>query len=108
MGKRITNKPSGAAKPRRKDIKMKKYESDYYNVRGIKDEYGLCVHHNDTLENVREEIDRVNQRAVERGYNAEQWVITHVEVYTWKDDNGVFVKREEIETRVEIYPAIII
>jgi len=85
---------------------MKRFEGDRFNTMAIKGHSRLCVS-GDTLESTREEIDRTNKRAIERGYKAEQWIITHQEWYRYFDDDGNFVKSEEYEQAIEIYPASI-
>ena len=82
---------------------MKRYESDSYKACGLDGGHYLATY-SDDLNGVKEEIDRSNKRAVELGYDAQQWLITHVEWYTWHDDNGRFVKSETYETAVEVYP----
>ena len=82
---------------------MKRYEGDRFNTMAIKGHHRLCVN-GDTLESTRAEIDEANKRAIERGYKAEQWIITHQEWYRLEDDDGNFVRAEEYEQAIEIYP----
>lgn len=82
---------------------MKRYEHDKYDTKSFTGASRLVVHGN-TLEKIRSEIDESNRRCIERGYKAVQWIITHREFYNWYDDHGRFVKSEEIEQAVEIYP----
>ena len=84
---------------------MKRYENSYYTTASMHGPSPRLVGGFDTIEEVREEIDRSNARALERGYKAEPWLITFVEVYTYYTDDGVFVKREETEEALEAYPA---
>lgn len=85
---------------------MKRFEGDRFNTMAIKGHNRLDVK-GDTLESTRDEIDRANKRAIERGYKAEQWIITHQEWYRFFDNDGNFVKSEEYEQAIEIYPTSI-
>ena len=82
---------------------MKRYESDGYKARAINGGSYLAKEA-DTLEEIRDTIDKSNQRAVSLGYKAEAWIIVHNEWYSWYDDNGMFVKSETIEQAIEVYP----
>ena len=81
-------------------------ESDWYEVHSLKMDYGLLLNpsESDTIEHVREAIDRYNKRAIEKGYNAERYNICHKEWYRWKADDGSFLKDETILQLVEVYP----
>lgn len=57
----------------------------------------------DTLQEMREEIDASNQRAKDRGYKAEQWMIVSVS-YRREMDGNRFVKAIREEEYVETYP----
>lgn len=81
----------------------KRYESDYFKARYIGGS-GEMAKHCDTIEDMREAIDDANARSVSMGYKAEQYLITHLEWYTYLDDNGQFAKREEYESAIEVYP----
>lgn len=81
---------------------MKRYESDGYKARGVKGGYYLAKD-GDSLEEMKQIIDESNDRAMKKGYKKEQWIIVHTEWYSWYD-NDMFVKRETIETAVEVYP----
>ena len=85
---------------------MKRFESDSYDTIAIKGHHRLAVN-GETLESVRADIDRSNTRATEKGYKAQQWIITHKEWYTYYDDDGNFMKSEQYEQAVEVYPPII-
>ena len=82
---------------------MKRYESDGFRAMHLFGGSYLSTH-GETLEEIRREIDESNERAIKRGYNAESWIITHTEYYSWYDDNDMFVKREEYEQAIEVYP----
>lgn len=84
---------------------MKKYESDKYDTLEIKGHSRLSVN-GYTLEGIKAEIDRANERAVAQGYKAQSWIITHIEYYSWYDDNDLFIKSETLEQAIEIYPPI--
>ena len=83
---------------------MKRNSFERYNARALNGSSCLYLWHDDTLEGVKGDIDASNKRAMEQGYKAERWLITHIEVYVWVDDAGMFSKREELEQAVEIYP----
>ena len=85
---------------------MKRFESDSYDTIAIKGHHRLAVN-GETLESVRADIDRSNTRATEKGYKAQQWIITHKELYIYYDDDGNFMKSEQYEQAVEVYPPII-
>ena len=89
----------------RKELDMKRYEGSKYDTMAVGGHHRLSVM-GDTLERIRQEIDEANTRAVAKGYSAEAWIITHVEWYTYYDDNDNFVKSERLEQAVEIYPPI--
>ena len=57
-----------------------------------------------TIEGVKTEIDEANKKAVERGFRPSVYIIICKEYYTYFDDNGNFVKREENEYAIETYP----
>lgn len=82
---------------------MKRYESDCYKARAIRGGSYLAKE-GGSLEEIRDIIDRSNQRAVSLGYKAESWIIVHNEWYSWYDDNGMFIKSETIEQAIEVYP----
>lgn len=86
---------------------MKRYSFERYNARALTGSASLYLLHDDTLEGTKQDIDASNERAEAQGYKAERWMITHIEVYTYVDDNGQFVKREELEQAVEIYPEVL-
>ena len=85
---------------------MKRFEGDRFDTMAIKGHYRLHVI-GDSLESTRAEIDEANKRAIEKGYKAEQWIITHKEWYRLEDDDGNFVRAEEYEQAIEIYPTSI-
>lgn len=82
---------------------MKMYESDCYKARAIRGGSYLAKDAN-TLEEMRDIIDRSNQRAESLGYKLESWIIVHNKWYAWYDDNGMFVRSETLEQAMEIYP----
>lgn len=57
----------------------------------------------DTLQEMREEIDASNQRAIDLGYKAEQRMIVSVSFGREMDGNR-FVKTIRVEEYVETYP----
>lgn len=57
----------------------------------------------DTLQEMREEIDASNQRAIKLGYKAEQRMIVSVS-YSREMDGNRFVKAIKEEEYVETYP----
>lgn len=83
---------------------MKRYEFDGFKARGLNGGHYLSTKA-ETLEGVKQEIDESNARAMSLGYQAESWIITHYERYVWYDDNDMFIKSEDIEQTVEVYPA---
>ena len=85
---------------------MKRIEHDWYDARFTDDD---VMHLNFrripiTIEDVKREIDEVNKRKVERGEKTRQYIITHVEHYTYRDDDGRFIKHESYESVIEYYP----
>ena len=84
---------------------MKKYESDKYDTLAVKGYSRLSVNGN-TVEEIKAEIDKANKRAVASGYKTESWIITHIEYYSWYDDDDLFIKSETLEQAIEIYPPI--
>lgn len=82
---------------------MKRHESDRYRAM-FRSGTAYLMNDCDTLEEMREEIDRVNKRAVKRGYDEDQFIIVHIEHYAWYSDGGTFIKSETYETAVETYP----
>ena len=62
----------------------------------------------DTIEEMRSIIDRSNERSVDLGYKASQYIIAHCEYYNWFDENDEWIKTESIEQRVEVYPKTLI
>lgn len=83
---------------------MRRIESDRYDTMCLKGAGNRLSVVGETLERTREEIDESNKRAVRMGYKASQWIITHIEHYAWFDDNDRFIKSEDIESAVEVYP----
>lgn len=82
---------------------MTKYESDCLKVLIGKGYGSGLLTHSQTLEEIKEEIDRADARAVSLGYKSEVYTITCEEVYVWYNDDGNFVKRETYENVVEVY-----
>lgn len=84
---------------------MKRYATDRLIAHcGSKPGSATLVTYAETLEGIKEEIDRANNRAEKLGYKRETYIITCEEVYLWVDDDGNFVKRETHENIVEVYP----
>ena len=84
----------------------KRYEGEKFNALHMCGSGGLAVR-GETLEGIRQEIDDANERAMSRGYKEEQFIITHMEWYKYYDDEGIFLKEETIEQRIEIYPKVL-
>lgn len=82
---------------------MKRVEGSRYNTMALIGS-GRLVVRGDSLEETRREIDESNERAMKRGYKAESWIITHQEWYRWYDDEGNFVRSEQLEQAIEVYP----
>lgn len=82
---------------------MKRYERDTYRAM-FRSGTAYLMNDCDTLEEMKAEIDRVNKRAVKRGYNADQFIIVHVECYSWYSNGDTFMKKETYETAIERYP----
>jgi hypothetical protein len=57
----------------------------------------------DTLQEMRDEIDASNQRAIDLGYKAEQRMIVSVS-YSREMDGGRFIRAITEEEYVETYP----
>lgn len=84
----------------------KAYKGTHYEVVAPSGDYGLQVHHDDSIEGVKEDIDRSNERAVRQGYQPSTWTIVKVEWVTYRDKDDHLVARERREYAVETYPAI--
>lgn len=82
---------------------MKRYESDRFRAKNVRGS-GYLFGEKQFLEDIRKEIDEHNERMVERGYKPDQFLIIHEERYRYIDDDGLFLKSETYEQRVEIYP----
>lgn len=66
--------------------------------------HGLVVHNNERFEDVVEEINNIEKRARERGYNnPEKWLIVSVEWERLWDDDEVFISSWEKKTSVALY-----
>lgn len=85
------------------------YSSRHYEIGHLSNNGGLCFYDDGdkTLAEVRQFIDDSNTRVTERGYKAEQYCINNVECCTIYDENGYFLRRSVVTTRVEIYPAVL-
>lgn len=84
--------------------KKHRYEGEYFKALYPAGSGELAVRCN-TIEEMRDAINDANARAFMSGYKMTQYLVTHVEWYKYLDDDGQFVKREEYESLVEIYPA---
>ena len=82
---------------------MKRIEDKSYDTIALSGSHRLMVS-GESLESTRKEIDDSNRRAISRGYKAERWIITYRERCNLYDDDGRFVRCEECERAVEIYP----
>lgn len=82
------------------------FSHQYYEVKSLDGTYGLLVHHDDTVEGVRADIDSSNERAMREGYKPQAWLIVKVEQVTYRDKDGVFVGRSRNEYAVERYPEL--
>lgn len=82
---------------------MKRYEGDSFKAMMMNGSVYLMTH-SYTLDGVREEIDRSNERAVSLGYKADHYLIVHEEWYKWYLDDGTFFRSETYETTVGVYP----
>lgn len=76
----------------------------YYDVIAYKGYSGLCITHNERVQDVVADIDDIVKRAKESGWNNnEQWIIVSVEWgRTWDDDNA-FVSSWERRQAVALY-----
>ena len=88
---------------KRKEQDMEKIERDYYKAL-IKGGSAELAETGDSVEEMREIIDRVDERAAKLGYEPYWYIIVHVEHSKWFDDDGLFVKEEKFTRRVQIYP----
>ena len=84
---------------------MKKYESDRFKAMDMY-RHSYLMTYNETLEGVKEEIDRSREKQMHLGYKPDTYIITHEECYLYMSDDGKFVRSETIEQAVEIYPPI--
>ena len=82
---------------------MKVYRTSFYQVISPKNDCAL-VTYSETIEGLREEIDRTNAKAVSLGYKAEQFMIIRRDVCTVYENDGTFVSRAVNEAVVELYP----
>lgn len=82
---------------------MKRIENKWYDTIALSGSHRLMVS-GKSLESTRKEIDDSNKKAVSRWCKAERWIITYRERCNSYDDDGRFVKCEECERAVEIYP----
>ena len=86
------------------NIEMKKYEDKYYQA--IRPEGGSSlIDTSESMEGIKEIIDRSNIRAAELGYRKESWLIVSVKTSTTIGDDGMFLHREHVESAVQVYPA---
>lgn len=86
------------------DLSMEKVaRGKYFDVVAYKGFGGLCLTHQDNVEDVVKDIDDIVKRAKEQGYNNdEKWVIFSVEwMRVWNDD--VFVSSWEHRQAVALY-----
>ena len=82
---------------------MKTNESKCFKARSLSGSSYLA-RFTDTLEEIKEEINDSNTRAVMQGYRPTSWLIVSVSHWSLYDDNGQFVRSEAIEQAVEVYP----
>ena len=85
------------------------YASRRYEIGHLSDNGGLCFYDDGekTLEDVRRFIDESNQRVAERGYKPERYCINDVSFHNFFDADGIFLRKEVITNRVEIYPKVL-
>lgn len=79
-------------------------EGDYFQAYFSEHCDSLLSDRCESIEKMRETIDKENERRVYRGYEPIQFTITHTEWYKWFEDNGSFKKSETLESFVERYP----
>ena len=76
----------------------------YYDVIAYKGHSGLCITHNERVEDVVSDINDIVKRAREAGWhNDEKWIIVSVEWGRTWDDDGVFVSSWERRSAVALY-----
>lgn len=76
----------------------------YYDVVKYKGHSGLCIHNNERVEDVVDEINRIVAHAREEGWNHdEKWLIVLVEWERVWDDDDVFCSSWEKRTAVALY-----
>lgn len=76
----------------------------YYDVVKYQGYSGLCLTHTESIESVADDINDIEKRAKEQGYNNDgKWVIVLVEWERIWDDNNVFVSSYEKRTAVALY-----
>ncbi len=80
-----------------------RYEFDYYKAKDLRGESYLYTPH-ETLDGVKQDIDNSNEHAIQLGYTGSRWIITHTVATHYTDDLGMFIKKETVESAVEIYP----
>jgi len=84
---------------------MKEVKIEYFNATAIVG-YGYRLGDTtDTLEEMKQKIDESNERRRASGYDPEKWIITLVKIYRAFTDDHRFIKSEETEQAVCIYPA---
>ena len=84
---------------------MKRTETSYLRAMSNAGKHSSYLQtYQDTIEGIKQEIDEANARAVKLGYKEEQFLITCTEVYCYCEDDGTFIKKETIESAVEVYP----
>lgn len=84
---------------------MRQVFGEHYVAKSLRDDYELGITYTETIDGVRQEIDRSNERAVSQGYPAHQFIICKVQTLKLREDNGQFVMSTVVTVAVEKYPA---
>lgn len=87
---------------------MKRIEGDHIEIMGLRHYLGgLIMNGENTVENARITIDNSNARRIKDEWitEPEQYLIVCHEWYRWEEDDGTFIRSEDIISVIEKYPA---
>ena len=82
---------------------MNQVYGECYTVKSLRDDYELGNTF-ESVEDARQEIDSLNERAVGQGYPAHRFIICNRKIIKVREDNGQFVMSTVCTTAVEVYP----
>lgn len=83
--------------------RFKAYQKSYFKAL-FKNGGGELGERCDTIEEMRQAIDKANQTFKTGGYKQMQYIIVYVQWSRVFDDNEMFLSEHEGITRMEIYP----